>query len=82
MRSLHARVKNYTCLRNTTHRRIYVSTYIAFLRIVMLNFYTGVHIIERFQCIHAHAHSFKSSPSPLSRSCKNETLYKNNNYSL
>ena len=35
------RVKNYTCLRNITHRRIYVSTYIAFLRIVMLNFLRG-----------------------------------------
>ena len=39
--TLHPRVKNYTCLRNTTHRRIYVSTYIAFLRVVMLNFLRG-----------------------------------------
>ena len=36
------RVKNYTCLRNTTHRRLYVSTYIAFLRVVMLNFLRGL----------------------------------------
>ena len=36
-----ARVKNYMCLCNTTHRCIYVSTYIAFLRVVMLNFLRG-----------------------------------------
>ena len=38
--SIITRVKNYTCLRNTMHGRIYVSMYIAFLRVVI--FYAGI----------------------------------------
>ena len=34
-------IRVYAILCNITHRRIYVSTYIAFLRIVMLNFLRG-----------------------------------------
>ena len=50
-----SRVKNYTCLRNTTHRRIYiyVSTYIAFFRVVMLNFLRGLPWVKngKFACV-------------------------------